>query len=174
MLILVSHDQLQRHSGAVALVEHPVRQLATKIRPLVRINARQFLAASESADLQRSPEQRKCRWLAPAPVEHKEITGVWIALQRLARTWRARPFMQRRMSVWPVANPHAHTRGNGNHGRGIPCITAVTRSGSAAPVIRSRAQKPPHARRPSAQGYAFLAAPMRALLVQAPSAWQLH
>ena len=48
----------ERHAGAVALVEHPVRQLAAKIRPLVRVDARQFLAAPERRDLQRPPEQR--------------------------------------------------------------------------------------------------------------------
>jgi hypothetical protein len=48
----------ERHAGAVALVEHPVRQLTTKIGSLVRIDARQCLAASEWGDLQRSSKQR--------------------------------------------------------------------------------------------------------------------
>jgi IS66 Orf2 like protein len=48
----------ERHAGAIALVEHPVRQLAAQIRPLLRVDARQRLAAPERRDLQRSPEQR--------------------------------------------------------------------------------------------------------------------
>jgi hypothetical protein len=39
--------QPERHAGAVAFVEHPGRQLTAKIRPLVRVDARQILAASE-------------------------------------------------------------------------------------------------------------------------------
>jgi hypothetical protein len=50
--------QPERHADAVAFVEHPVRQLAAKIRPFVRVDARQRLAASEWRDLQRSTEQR--------------------------------------------------------------------------------------------------------------------
>ena len=42
--------------------------------------------------------------VAPAPTEHKEIAGMRIALQRPCRV---RPFMPRRISVWPVA---IHTR----------------------------------------------------------------
>lgn len=41
----------ERHARAVAGVEHPVRELAAKIRPLVRIDARQCLAAAERRDL---------------------------------------------------------------------------------------------------------------------------
>jgi hypothetical protein len=48
----------ERHAGAIALVEHPVGQLTTKIGPLMRIDARQCLATSERRDLQGSPEQR--------------------------------------------------------------------------------------------------------------------
>ena len=48
----------ERHAGATALVEHPVRQLAAQIRPLVRVDARQRLAAPERRDLQRLSEQR--------------------------------------------------------------------------------------------------------------------
>lgn len=48
----------ERHADAVAFVEHPVRQLTAKIGPLVRIDARQCLAASEWGHLQRSPKQR--------------------------------------------------------------------------------------------------------------------
>jgi hypothetical protein len=48
----------ERHARAVALVEHPVRQLAAKVRPFVRVDARQFLAAPKRRDLQRPPEQR--------------------------------------------------------------------------------------------------------------------
>jgi len=35
----------KRHAGAVALVEHPVRQLAAEIRPLISVDALKFLAA---------------------------------------------------------------------------------------------------------------------------------
>ena len=48
----------ERHAGTVALVEHPIRQLAAKVRPLVRVNARQFLATPKRRDLQHPPEQR--------------------------------------------------------------------------------------------------------------------
>ena len=48
----------ERHAGAVALVEHPVRELATEVRPLVCIDAAQRFAAAKWRDLQRSPEQR--------------------------------------------------------------------------------------------------------------------
>jgi hypothetical protein len=48
----------ERHADAIAFVEHPVRQLAAQIRPLVRIDARQRFAAPERRDLQRSSEQR--------------------------------------------------------------------------------------------------------------------
>ncbi len=37
----------ERHAGAVALIEHPIWQLAAQTRPLVRIDARQFLAAAK-------------------------------------------------------------------------------------------------------------------------------
>jgi len=46
------------HASAIALVEHPVRQLATEIRPLVRVDARQILAASVRRDPQNLSEQR--------------------------------------------------------------------------------------------------------------------
>jgi hypothetical protein len=47
----------ERHARAVALVEHPIRQLAAKVRPFVRVDARQFLAAPKPRDLPRPPEQ---------------------------------------------------------------------------------------------------------------------
>ena len=50
--------QPQRHAGAIPFVEHPVRQLAAKIRPLVGVDARQILAAPERRHPQRPPEQR--------------------------------------------------------------------------------------------------------------------
>jgi hypothetical protein len=37
----------ERHAGAVAFVKHPVRQFTAKIRPLIRVDACQILAASE-------------------------------------------------------------------------------------------------------------------------------
>lgn len=37
----------ERHARAVALVKHPVRQLTAKVRPLIRVDARQLLAAAE-------------------------------------------------------------------------------------------------------------------------------
>jgi hypothetical protein len=37
----------KRHARAVALVKHPIRQFAAKVRPLVRVDARQFLAAAK-------------------------------------------------------------------------------------------------------------------------------
>ena len=48
----------ERHAGAVALVEHPIRQLAAEIRPLVRVDACQFLAATKRRYLQLPPEPR--------------------------------------------------------------------------------------------------------------------
>jgi hypothetical protein len=48
----------KRHACAVALVEHPIRQLTAKVRPFVRVDARQFLAATKRRDLQRPSEQR--------------------------------------------------------------------------------------------------------------------
>jgi hypothetical protein len=50
--------QPERHAGAVAFVKHPVRQLTAKVRPLIRVDARQILAAPEWRYLQGSPEQR--------------------------------------------------------------------------------------------------------------------
>jgi hypothetical protein len=47
----------KRHACAVALIEHPIRQLAGKVRPFVRVDAGQFLAATKRRDLQRPPEQ---------------------------------------------------------------------------------------------------------------------
>jgi hypothetical protein len=37
----------KRHARAVALVEHPIRQLSAKVRPLVRVDARQVFAATK-------------------------------------------------------------------------------------------------------------------------------
>ncbi len=37
----------ERHARAVALVEHPIRQLAAKVGSFMRVNAHQFLAAAE-------------------------------------------------------------------------------------------------------------------------------
>jgi hypothetical protein len=51
-------QRTQRHAGAIACVEHPVRQLAAQIRPLLRVDAAQRLAASERRDLQCAAEQR--------------------------------------------------------------------------------------------------------------------
>jgi len=48
----------ERHARAVALVKHPIRQLAAKVRPFIRVNARQFLATAKRRSLQRPPEQR--------------------------------------------------------------------------------------------------------------------
>ncbi len=48
--------QPQRHAGAIAFVEHPIGKLAAKIRPLVRVDAREVLAAPERRHLQRPPE----------------------------------------------------------------------------------------------------------------------
>jgi hypothetical protein len=50
--------QPKRHAGAVAFVKHPVRQLAAKVGPLIRVDACQILATTEWRYLQRSPEQR--------------------------------------------------------------------------------------------------------------------
>ncbi|WP_247973406.1 hypothetical protein [Bradyrhizobium sp. 195] len=36
----------ERHAGAVAFVKHPVRQLTAKVRPLIRVDARQILAVN--------------------------------------------------------------------------------------------------------------------------------
>jgi len=47
----------ERHARAVALVEHPIWQLAAKVRPLIRVDARQFLAAAKRRNLQRPSEQ---------------------------------------------------------------------------------------------------------------------
>jgi hypothetical protein len=48
----------ERHSSAVDLVEHPIRQLSAKVRPFVRVDARQILAATKRRDLQCLPGQR--------------------------------------------------------------------------------------------------------------------
>ena len=48
----------QRHASAVALVEHPVRQFSTEVRPFVRVNALQILVAPVGRHLQCSSEQR--------------------------------------------------------------------------------------------------------------------
>jgi hypothetical protein len=46
----------QRHAGAIALIEHPVRQLAAKVRSFVRVYARQILPAAKPRHLQASSE----------------------------------------------------------------------------------------------------------------------
>ena len=48
----------QRHAGAVALIEHPIWQLAAEVRPFIRIDARQLLAAPKRRYPEGSPEQR--------------------------------------------------------------------------------------------------------------------
>lgn len=48
----------ERHARAVAGVKHPVRELAAKVRPFVRIDERQVLAATKRRDMQRASEQR--------------------------------------------------------------------------------------------------------------------
>ena len=48
----------ERHADAIAFVEHPIWQFTAKVRPLMRIDARQCLAAAEWGHLQRSPKQR--------------------------------------------------------------------------------------------------------------------
>ena len=70
----------ERHAQTVAGVEHPVRQFAAKVRPFVRIDERQLLAATKRRDLQRTSEQRMpavsnrrksktvCRMLVVGPI----------------------------------------------------------------------------------------------------------
>jgi hypothetical protein len=48
----------QGHSRAVALIEHPGRQLAAKVSPLVGVDALQVFPASMRRYLQRFPKQR--------------------------------------------------------------------------------------------------------------------
>jgi hypothetical protein len=60
------------------------------------------LRASSTASSRRSVTSINLNEVAPAPTEHKEIAGVQIALQRLLHL-QGRPFIPRRMSVWPVA-----------------------------------------------------------------------
>jgi hypothetical protein len=62
------------HACAVAVVEHPIRQLPAKVRPLARVDACQFLAASKRRDLQSPSEQRMptislCKSYATAAVK---------------------------------------------------------------------------------------------------------
>jgi hypothetical protein len=48
----------QRHAGAIALIKHPIRQLAAKIGPFIRIEARQLLAAPKRRHPECPPKQR--------------------------------------------------------------------------------------------------------------------
>jgi hypothetical protein len=75
------------------------------------------LRASSTASSRRSVTSINLNEVAPAPTEHKEIAGVQIALQRLLHL-QGRPFIPRRMSVWPVAIHTPHSGGDGNHRRG--------------------------------------------------------
>lgn len=50
--------QPQRHAGAIALIEHPIRQFAAEVRPLIRIDARQLLAAPKRRHPEGPPKQR--------------------------------------------------------------------------------------------------------------------
>ena len=48
----------QCHATAVSLIEHPVRQLTAKVRPLLRVDTPQILAAPKGRYLKRATEQR--------------------------------------------------------------------------------------------------------------------
>ena len=50
--------QPERHAGAIALIKHPIRQLAAEVRPFIRIDARQLLAAPNRRHPEGPPEQR--------------------------------------------------------------------------------------------------------------------
>ena len=71
--------------------------------------------------------------VAPAPTEHKEIAGMRIALQRLLHL-QVRPFMPRRISVWPVA---IHTRTP----EGMGIIAAAVPSSPPSPGQDRRPRK---------------------------------
>ena len=117
----------ERHAGAVAFVEHPVRQLAAQIRPLVRVDARQLLAAPERRDLQRPPEQRM-------PTignrrESKTVCRMSLLGRRLGRSCR--------MPGIPVMVSQASRSARWSAG-------AVR-----APILRSRCETCPSAAKPS-------------------------
>src|ERR1700758_2623768 len=48
----------QCHATAVSIIEHPVRQLTAKGRPLLRVDTPQILAAPKGRYLKRATEQR--------------------------------------------------------------------------------------------------------------------
>ena len=75
----------ERHDDAIAFVEHPVRQLAAQIRPLVRVDARQRLAAPERRDLQRAGEQ----WMPPIGNrrESQTVCRMWLLADLIKILW---------------------------------------------------------------------------------------
>src|ERR1700749_5025064 len=48
----------QCHATAVSIIEHPIRQLTAKVRPLLRVDTSQILAAPKGRYLERATEQR--------------------------------------------------------------------------------------------------------------------
>src|SRR4029077_2460617 len=75
--------------------------------------------------------------IATAAAKGEKIAGVRIALQRLMHLQRKTIHAAAHV-VMACRDPHAHTRGNGNHRRGIAFITVAARSGSTAAEIRKR------------------------------------
>lgn len=89
------------HGGAIALVEHPIRQLTAKIRPLLRVHFSSLHRRNgETCNLRLNREcqryaivaKRKlyveCRALVGASAEHKDVAREWIATEALLHQQR--------------------------------------------------------------------------------------
>lgn len=74
--------QTQCHATAVSLVEHPVRQLTAKVRPFVRVDTLQILAAPEGRYLECTTKQR-----VPAISDPRKPQTV-CRMSRVGPAWR--------------------------------------------------------------------------------------
>src|SRR4029077_8607447 len=79
--------------------------------------------------------------IATAAAKGEKIAGVRIALQRLLHLQRKTIHAAAHVGM-ACRDPHALTRGNGNHRGGIAFITVAARSGSTASEIRKRTPRP--------------------------------
>src|ERR1700716_2803959 len=79
--------------------------------------------------------------VAPTPTEHKEIAGMWIALQRLLHLQGEATNAAGAGSMSRRAH-HPHAGANGNDRRGIAMIPAAATAGSTAAEIHNRMPRP--------------------------------
>ncbi len=89
-----------RHACAVALVEHPIRQLTAKVRPFVRVDARQFLAATKRRDLHSPP----VKWMPTIGDRRKTKTVCGMSVA--GRGGRGTQRDARCADMWRATYPH--------------------------------------------------------------------